>query len=90
MINWNNMDTLASFQELLKAGQVDLVQAMEGESGAERVKKYSVPMAEGMVYNYAAKQVDDTILDALKKLAEEAQLTEKFEALYNGEVIRKG
>ena len=90
MINWNNMDTLASFQELLKAGQVDLVQAMEGESGAERVKKYSVPMAEGMVYNYAAKQVDDTILDALKKLAEEAQLTEKFEALYNGEVINTG
>ncbi len=90
MINWNNMDTLTSFQELLKAEPVNLAQAMEGEKGAERVKKYSVPMAEGMVYNYAAKQVDDAILDVLKKMAEEAQLTEKFEALYNGEVINTG
>lgn len=38
MINWNNMDTLASFQELLKAEPVNLAQAMEGEKGAERVK----------------------------------------------------
>lgn len=90
MINWNNMDTLASFQELSKAAPVNLAQVMEGESGAERVKKYSVPMAEGMTYHYAAKAVDDAILDILAKLAEEAQLTEKFEALYNGEVINTG
>ena len=45
---------------------------------------------EGLSYNFAAKQVDDKILEALKKLAEEAQLTEKFEALYNGEVINTG
>ena len=90
MINWNNMDTLTSYQELLNAQKVNLVQVMDGESGAERVKKYSVPMAEGMVYNYAAKQVDDAVLEILKKLAQEAQLTEKFEALYNGEVINTG
>ncbi len=36
------------------------------------------------------KQVDDKVLAALAKLAEEAQLTEKFEALYNGEVINTG
>lgn len=90
MINWSNMDTLASIQELSKAEAVDLVQAMAGESGAERVKKYSVPMAEGMVYNYAAKQVDDEVLAGLEKLAQEAQLADKFEALYNGEVINTG
>ena len=44
-------------------------------------------MAEGMVYNYAAKAVDGKVLETLKKLAKEAQLTEKFAALYNGEVI---
>ncbi len=90
MINWSNMDTLASIQELSKVEAVDLVQAMAGESGAERVKKYSVPMAEGMVYNYAAKQVDDEVLAGLAKLAQEAQLADKFEALYNGEVINTG
>lgn len=90
MINWNNLDTLASYQELLKAERVNLVEAMSGENGAERVKKYSVPMAEGFVYNYAAKQVDDTILADLVKLAEEAQLADKFQVLYNGAVVNTG
>ncbi|TJX53480.1 glucose-6-phosphate isomerase, partial [Soehngenia saccharolytica] len=61
-----------------------------GENGAERVKKYSTPMAEGLAYNYAAKKVDDNTLAALAKLAEEAQLSEKFAALYNGEVVNTG
>ena len=78
MITWNNLDTLTSYQELEKAARVNLAEVMTGEKGAERVKKYSVPMAEGLVYHYAAKQVDDTVLDALKKLADEAQLAEKF------------
>lgn len=90
MINWNNLDTLASFQELLNVERVNLAEVMSGENGAERVKKYSVPMAEGLAFNYGAKQVDDTVLSALAKLAEEAQLTEKYEALYNGEVINTG
>ena len=34
--------------------------------------------------------MDDEILKALAKLAEETQLAEKFEALYNGEVINTG
>ena len=63
---------------------------MTGANGPERVKKYSVPMAAGMAYNYAAKQVDENVLSALEKLAEEAQLTEKYKALYNGEVINTG
>lgn len=90
MITWNNLDTLASFKELEDVERVNLVEAMSGENGAERVKKYSVPMAEGLAFNYGAKQVDDKVLTALAKLAEEAQLTEKYEALYNGEMINTG
>ena len=90
MITWNNLDTLASYKKLFEVEKVNLAEAMSGENGAERVRKYSVPMAEGLAYNFAAKQVDDKVLDGLKELAEEAQLTEKFEALYNGEVINTG
>ena len=90
MITWNNLDTLASFKELADVERVNLVEAMSGENGAERVKKYSVSMAEGLAFNYGAKQVDDKVLTALAKLAEEAQLTEKYEALYNGEMINTG
>ena len=90
MVKWNNLDTLASFKELSDTKRVSLQDVMSGENGAERVKKYSVKMAEGLTYNYAAKAVDDEELAALEKLAEEAQLAEKFEALYNGAVINTG
>ncbi|HIY03312.1 MAG TPA: glucose-6-phosphate isomerase [Candidatus Blautia faecipullorum] len=90
MITWNNLDTLTSYKELSDAEKVNLPEVMSGENGAERVKNYSVPMAEGMAFNYAAKQVDDQVLAALKKLAEEAKLADKFKALYNGEMINTG
>ena len=90
MITWKNMDTLASYQELLSAQKLNLAAAMSGENGAERVKKYSVPMGEGLAFNYGARPVDDNILSILAKFAKEQQLTEKFAALYNGEVINTG
>ena len=59
MATWNNLDTLASYEKLagLK-NHVDIKEAMAGENGAERVAKYTAPMAEGLSFNYAAKQVD--------------------------------
>ena len=45
MIAWKNLDTLGAYQELAKTERVNLAEAMTGENGAERVKKYSVPMA---------------------------------------------
>ncbi len=90
MINWKNMDTLASYAELQKCEKLNLAAAMAGENGAQRVKGYTVPMGAGMNFNYGARPVDDAILDVLAKFAEEAQLTEKFAALYNGEVINTG
>ena len=90
MAAWKNLDTFASYDALLKAERVDLAAVMAGENGAERVKNYSVPMAEGLVFNYGAKAVNDSVLAALAELAKEAQLTEKFAALYNGEMINTG
>ena len=91
MITWKNLDSLASYSKLAALkDRVNLPEAMSGESGAERVAKYSVPMAGGLAYNFAAKAVDDTVLEALGELAAEAQLTEKFAALYNGEMINTG
>jgi len=90
MITWKNMDTLAAYHELQNVERLDLAAAMSGENGAERVKNYSVPMGEGLAFNYGARPVDDKILEVLGKLADEAQLTEKFAALYNGEMINTG
>ena len=90
MINWKNLDTVSAYKELEAVAHVNLAEVMTGENGADRVRKYSAPMAEGMAFNYASRPVDDAVLAALAKLAEEMQLTEKFEALYNGEMINTG
>ena len=90
MITWKNMDTLASYEAMKAAKPIDLVAAMSGESGAERVKKYTVPMGAGLDFNYGARPVDADILAALAAFAKEQQLTEKYAALYNGEVINTG
>ena len=90
MINWKNMDTLASYHELAKKTPVKLAAVMAGENGAERVKTYTAPMGAGLDFNYGARPVDADILEGLAAFAKEAQLTEKFAALYNGEVINTG
>ncbi len=90
MVSWNNLDTLDAFKKLEGLKKVSVKEVMTGDSGAKRAKEYSVPMACGMDFNYAAKAVDDDILNGLADLAGEAQLTDKFKALYNGEVINTG
>ena len=90
MINWNNMDTLSAYAALKAVQPIDLRASMSGENGAQRVKSYSIPMGGSMDFNYGARPVDDTILEKLAAFAEEAQLAEKFAALYNGAVINTG
>ena len=91
MVAWNNFDTLKSYKDLTEnTKKVNLAEVMSGDNGADRVKNYSIPMGAGLVYNYAAKAVDDEVIDKLATLAEEAQLTDKYAALYNGEVINTG
>ena len=91
MATWKNLDTLASFDKLCSLkNHVDIAAALSGEEGGKRVADYSTPMAAGLNYNYAAKEVDETVLSALAQLADEAQLIDKFEELYNGAVINTG
>ena len=91
MAEWKNLDTLNAYKALTESDhRVDLRSVLAGAAGAERVKAYSAPMACGLAYNYAAKQVDDEILAMLADLAKESDLAGKFEELYNGAMINTG
>ena len=68
MIEWKNFDSLDAYEGIANVERVNLAEVMRGENGAERVKAYTVPMAAGLAYNYAAKQVDENVLAALEKL----------------------
>ncbi len=91
MISWENLDTLSSFKKLqaLK-GAVDIKAELGGAKAADRVADYQIPMAAGLTYNYAAKEVDSKVLSVMADLAKEAQLAEKFEETYNGAVVNTG
>ncbi len=91
MADWKNLDTLDSYKKLSSSDhRVDLKDVLAGEAGAERVRNYSVPMACGLTYNYAAKQVDGEVLEMLNDLAKDSDLAGKFEELYNGAMINTG
>ena len=91
MAEWKNLDTLDAYKALMESDhRVDLREVLTGEAGAERVKEYCVPMACGLAYNYASKQVDEKVLGMLKALAEESDLEGKFRELYNGAMINTG
>jgi len=90
-MKWENFTQLESYKKLNSLETpVDVNKVMAGDEGTKRVKEYQVPMSNGMLYSYAAKQVDDNVLALLQELADEAELTAKYEALYNGEVINTG
>ena len=90
-INWENLSSLESFKKLQSLkGAVNIAQELSSPEAQKRVKDFSIKMGAGLVYNYAAKQVDEKILKVLAELSDEAQLTQKFEALYNGEVVNTG
>ncbi len=70
MATWNNLDTLASYDKLAELkGHVDIKEAMAGENGAKRVAKYTAPMAAGLNFNYAAKQVDDDSFNCISRIS---------------------
>ncbi|HBG65316.1 MAG TPA: glucose-6-phosphate isomerase, partial [Treponema sp.] len=90
-IAWNDLTELDSFKKLTALkNAVSVADALKGEGGAKRVAELSIPMSSGLSYNYAAKQVDAKIIAELQKLADEAQLLDKFAALYDGEVVNLG
>lgn len=91
MATWVNADTLSSWKKLMSLkGMVSVKDELSSENAVKRISEYSIPMAEGLTYNFAAKQVNEQILKTLQDLSDESELLQKFEALYNGEVVNTG
>ncbi|NLK46463.1 MAG: glucose-6-phosphate isomerase [Treponema sp.] len=87
MANWENADKLVAYKKMLSLkGLVSLKDVLD----ANRVKEFSVPMAAGLTYNYAAKEVNAQILAVLQELADEAELVAKFKELFEGAIINTG
>lgn len=89
-MKWNNLDTCKSFNHLKNIKRVNLREVFTAENAAERVRRFSVPMAVGLAYNYSAKPVNEELLKALQNIAEEQELIEKYRLLLNGGFVNTG
>ncbi|MCX7656119.1 MAG: glucose-6-phosphate isomerase [Treponemataceae bacterium] len=90
MILYRNLDETTVYHKL-----EDQVQRLRGfdvgaHLTAERVRSYQVNVGGGLTYNYAAKMVDEELLQALQHLADEQQCIEKYQALLDGELMNTG
>jgi len=90
MILHNDLDKTVSFDKLRSLAPVgksfDFASLLTGE----RVRACQTGMAGGLTYSWAAKSVDDTVLAELQNLAREQQVTEKYTALLDGEIMNTG
>jgi glucose-6-phosphate isomerase len=85
-LEYHNLDTAKAFRALMTQPKPYLPRTLD----ASRIGSCNIKLTDDLTYNYAAKWVDDTILQHLSDLAREQQLIEKYRALANGEIMNTG
>ena len=85
-MNFRNIDFSTAYQ-MLKDTQVP---PMETVLTPENVSSRSIHIANGLNFHYAARGVNDDIINLLGKLAEEQELLPKYRALVSGTIMNTG
>jgi len=89
-MNYINLDKTNAFKKLTELCRMPDKFLVKNLLNAKRINENTVPMAEGLVYNWAAKSVDDNVINALQELSDEQELIAKYKALMNGEIMNTG
>lgn len=98
MVNYTDFDKLSAYGRLAKLADgphVELKKILNADriTSAQASVKLATPQSpsnETLTYNYAAKAVDSAILAELQKLADEAQVIEKYKLIAAGEIMNPG
>ncbi len=85
-MNFRNLDRCVHYQMLENAGIPQLKEVLTPDT----ISKRNIEIASGLTFNYAARGVNDDIIDLLSKLAEEQELLDKYQALVSGEIMNTG
>ncbi len=85
-MTYKNLDTSTAFKTLGALEASDLRQVLN----PERIKTYQVKASDTLMYNYAAMPIDEHHLSVLQQLSDELQLTQKYQALVDGNVMNTG
>lgn len=89
-INFNNLNKTEGYHKLETLHKEQGAPSLKKLLTEERIHSASLPAGGGLTYNYAAKPVNQEILEELYRLAEETQVGKKYRALLRGERINTG
>ena len=90
MIRYHDLDKTESFMKLLSLAPRGKNFDFSSKLTGDRVRSCLVPMASGLSYSWAAKPVDDAVLDTLQELSDEQQSIPKYSTLLDGETMNTG
>jgi glucose-6-phosphate isomerase len=91
MMKYINFDKTAAYGKLaVMAGAAYSGFDFRQKLDAARVRNCSVPIADSLVYNWAAKKIDGDVIALLQELADEQELTAKYRAALDGEAMNTG
>ena len=88
-MRYTDLDKTSAYEKLRALAaekRLDIASALT----VERVKGSEIPLARGLAYNWAAKEVDGEVLQTLQSLADEQELIPKYRSLVNGEMMNTG
>jgi glucose-6-phosphate isomerase len=85
-----NFDNTEAYKDLQKIAASFKNYDFTARLNATRVEQCRTPMGAGLTYSWAAKAVDEGVLKLLQTLSEEQELTGKYRALLEGEVMNTG
>jgi len=85
-MTYKNLDTSSAFKQLQALPASDLKIVLK----ADRIKACHANAGGGLTYHYGAMPVAEEHLKVLQQLSDELSLTEKYQALVDGQVMNTG
>jgi len=88
-MKYQNFDRTVIYRNLKKKAKTfDF--SLKNTLDAKRVGKCVTPMAAGLTYSWAAKQVDDEVIGLLQIAADKQEAIKKYIELLNGKIMNTG
>lgn len=85
-MQFKNLSESSWFTKLMQTKPADLRIRLD----SERIDGSTVPIGGSLFYNWAAMPIEQEHLGILQELADELELTEKYQALLAGEIMNTG
>jgi len=85
-LTYQQLDRCSAFAKLREMPAVQVCNELD----PDRIARYELPAGGGLTFNYAARPVNERIIEGLNQLCAEQELREQFQALHEGAVMNVG